>query len=100
MGARAKAGPGQFIDVGYADLITDPSAVIQRILAAAGLEPDNPWLNSLPTGRKKYRTKTVSATSIPVAIRARCGQRSTGVLPTTSNIRIRILMGKFYLWNR
>jgi hypothetical protein len=53
LASRAKAGPGQIIDVGYADLITDPSAVIQRILATADLEPYDPWLNSLPSGRTK-----------------------------------------------
>ncbi|MGB5749319.1 MAG: sulfotransferase [Desulfobacterales bacterium] len=57
LASRAKAGPGQIIDVGYADLLTDPSAVIQRILDAADLEPDDPWLNSLPSGRTKKQDK-------------------------------------------
>ena len=55
--SRAKAGPGQIIDVGYADLISNPSAVIQRILDAADLEPDDPWLNFLPSGHKKKQER-------------------------------------------
>ena len=57
LASRVKAGPGQIIDVGYADLTANPSAVIQRILATADLEPDDPWLNSLPSGRTKKQEK-------------------------------------------
>ena len=57
LASRAKAGPGQIIDVGYADLKTDPSAVIQRIRAAIDLEPDDAWLSALPTGRPKAPAK-------------------------------------------
>ena len=52
LASRDRAGSGQIIDVGYTDLITNPSAVIQRILAAIDLTPDDAWLNSLPTGRR------------------------------------------------
>jgi len=31
----------------------DPSAVIQRILAAVDLAPDDAWLNALPTAGSK-----------------------------------------------
>ena len=52
LASRDRAGSGQIIDVGYTDLKTNPSAVIQRILAAIDLAPDDAWLNSLPTGRQ------------------------------------------------
>jgi len=48
MAARAKAGPNQIVDVAYADLVANPTAVIRRIIAAAGLEPDGDWLKTLP----------------------------------------------------
>jgi hypothetical protein len=53
LASRAKAGPDQIIDVGYADLMNDPSAVIRRIIAAVDLAPDDAWLNTLPGGSSK-----------------------------------------------
>ena len=57
LASRAKAGPGQIIDVGYADLKTDPSAVIERIRDAVDLEPGDAWLSALPTGRQKKQAQ-------------------------------------------
>ena len=57
LASRADAGEGQIIDVDYADLITDPSAVIQRILDAVDLEHNDAWLKSLPTGCKNKQEK-------------------------------------------
>jgi len=53
LASRAKAGPGQIIDVGYADLKINPWAVIQRILDAVDLIPDDAWLKALQAGRPK-----------------------------------------------
>jgi hypothetical protein len=54
--ARALAASGsarttRILDVGYSDLITNPSAVIQRIIDRTGLEPDEIWLNSISAAR-------------------------------------------------
>jgi len=57
LASRAKAAPGQIIDVCYADLVTNPLAEIQRILDGAELERDDAWLRALPTGRQKVQEK-------------------------------------------
>ena len=57
LGSRAKARPDQIIDVGYNDLISDPAAVLDRILDAVNLGPDKAWLSALPIGRKERQEK-------------------------------------------
>jgi len=51
LAARESVGTTRIIDVDYAELITSPSAVIQRIVDRTGLEPDEAWLNSIPAAR-------------------------------------------------
>jgi len=51
LAAREGAGTTRIIDVDYAELITSPSAVIQRIVDRTGLEPDEAWLSSIPAAR-------------------------------------------------
>ena len=49
LAARERAGTNRILDVDYAELTSNPLAVIQRILDRAGLEPDAAWLRSIPT---------------------------------------------------
>ena len=51
LAARERAGTARILDVNYADLITSPSAMVQRIVDRTGLEPDEAWLSSIPAAR-------------------------------------------------
>jgi hypothetical protein len=55
--SRDQATSDQIIDVGYADLVANPLAEIQRILDGVELERDDAWLNALPTGRQNAQKK-------------------------------------------
>ncbi|MEJ2284165.1 MAG: sulfotransferase [Desulfobacterales bacterium] len=49
LAARERAGTNRILDVDYAELTSNPLAVIQKVLDRAGLEPDAAWLRSIPT---------------------------------------------------
>ena len=48
LAAKERAGTNHIVDVDYAELTTNPLAVIQRILDRAGLEPNAAWLRAIP----------------------------------------------------
>jgi len=54
---RRRAHPQKIIDVMYTDLISDPLPVVQRILTAAVLQPDESWMIQLKTELKSNPKK-------------------------------------------
>lgn len=56
LAANESTGRTRIIDVNYDDLITRPSAVIQRIVDRTDLEPDDDWLRSIPAARTINQT--------------------------------------------
>ena len=57
LASRTKSASDRIIDVCYTDLVANAFAEIQRILDRIGIERDEAWLNSLPTGRQKAQTQ-------------------------------------------